>query len=79
MNLSNRENLSATKVSDYIWSGFSMSTISSCKSIENNHNVYRDKDRIEIFCKPLRKHAMEIINFEKKFTKSNLILVLILI
>ena len=27
-----------------------MSTISSCKSTENNHNVYRDKDCMRKFC-----------------------------
>ena len=53
-----------------------MYTISSCKNIENNDDAYRDKDRRKKFCKPLRVHAMEIVNFEKKFTKSNLILVL---
>ena len=74
MDLNNPENLFATKVSDYIRSGFSMSTISSCKSIENNDDAYRDKDRRKKFCKPLRVGAMEI---ENKFTKSNLILVLI--
>ena len=40
----NTENLSATKVSEYIPSGFLMSTISSFKSIENKHDVYRGKD-----------------------------------
>ena len=56
-----------------------MSTLSSCKSIENNHDAYRDKDRMKKFCKPLREHAMEVINFENKFTKSNFVLVLIII
>ena len=36
----NPENLSTTKVSKHIPSGFSMSTISSFKSIENNHDTY---------------------------------------
>ena len=39
----NPENSSNAKVSEYIWSGFSMSKISSFKSIENNHDVYRSK------------------------------------
>ena len=43
-----------------------MSTISSCKSIENKHDVYRGKDCIKKFCECLRKHAMKIINFTKK-------------
>ena len=36
----NPENSQTTKVSEHILSGFSMSTISSFKSIENKHNVY---------------------------------------
>ena len=43
-----------------------MSTISSFKSIENEHDIYIDIDCIKKFCKSLREHAMEIINFEKK-------------
>ena len=39
----NSENLSTTKVSEHIPSGFSMSTISSFRSIENKHDVYRGK------------------------------------
>ena len=35
------------KVSEYIPSGFSMSTISSFTSIENKHDVYRGKDFYE--------------------------------
>ena len=38
------ENSSATKVSEHIPSGFSLSTISLFKSLENKHDVYRDKD-----------------------------------
>ena len=40
----NPENLSTTKVSKHIPSGISTSTISSFRSIENNHDVYRGKD-----------------------------------
>ena len=36
----NPENSSATKLGKHILSGFSMSTISSFKSIENNYDVY---------------------------------------
>ena len=41
---SKRENSSATKVSKHIPSGFSMSIISSFRSIEIKHGVYRGKD-----------------------------------
>ena len=39
----NPENSSETKVSEHISSGFSMSTISWFRSIENKHDVYRGK------------------------------------
>ena len=37
----NPENLSTTKVSEHIPSGLSMSTVSSFRSTENKHDVYR--------------------------------------
>ena len=40
----NPENSSTTIVSEHIPSGFSMSTISSFRSIENKHDVYRVKN-----------------------------------
>ena len=46
-----------------------MSTISSFKSIENKHNVYRGKDCTKNFCETLREHAMKIRNFKKKKMK----------
>ena len=47
----------ATKVSEYIPSGFSMSTISSFRSIENKHDIYRGKDFYEkVFQIPKRAH-----------------------
>ena len=36
--------ISTTKVGGHIPSGFSVSTISSFKSVGNKHDVYRDKD-----------------------------------
>ena len=62
----NPENSSTIKVSEDIPSGFSVSTISSFRNIENKHDVYRDKDCMKKFCKSLREHAMKIINFKKK-------------
>ena len=58
----NPENSSTTKVSEHIRSGFSMSTISSFRSIENKHDVYRGKDCMKKFSESLREHAMKIIN-----------------
>ena len=43
-----------------------MSTISSFRSIENKHDVYRVEDCMKIFSEPLREHAMKIIKFKKK-------------
>ena len=62
----NPENSSTTKVSKHIPSGFSMSTISSFRSIENKHDVYRGKDCMKKLCEFLREHAIKIINFKKK-------------
>ena len=47
----------------HIPSGFSMSTISSFKNIQNGHNVYRGKFCVKKFCELLREHGMKIINF----------------
>ena len=58
----NPRNSTTTKVSEHIPSGFSMSTISFFRSIENKHDVYRGKDCMKKFCELLREHAMKIIN-----------------
>ena len=60
------DNSSTTKVSKHIPSGFSMSTISSFRSIKNKHDEFSDKDCIKRVCEFLREHAMKIINFKKK-------------
>ena len=67
MNENNPESSSTTAVSEETPSGFSMRPISSFKRIENKYNLYRRKeDCVKKFCKSLRNHAMEIINFKKK-------------
>ena len=43
----NRENSSTRKVSEHTPSGFPVSTISSFKSMENKHDVYRGKDCVK--------------------------------
>ena len=65
----NPENSSTTKVSKHIPSGFSISILSSFRSIENKHVVYRCKDCTKKFCEFLREHAMNIINFKKNKMK----------
>ena len=64
-------------VSKQIRSGFSLSTISSFRSIEKKHDVHRVKDCIfrsiekkydvhRVKIESLREHAMKIISFKKK-------------
>ena len=43
-----------------------MPSLSSFRSIENRHDVYRVKDSMKKFCESLRERAMKIINFKKK-------------
>ena len=65
----NPENSSTTKVGKQIPSCFSMSTISSFKSKENKHDIYRGKDCMKKFCESLREHTMKITNYKKKNIK----------
>ena len=46
-----------------------MSAISTFRSIENKHDVYRGKECIKKLCESLREHTMKIINLKKKKTK----------
>ena len=43
-----------------------MPTVSSFRSIESKHDVYRRKACMKMFSEFLREHAMKIINFKKK-------------
>ena len=61
----NSENSFKTGLGEHIPSGFSMSTISSFRSIENKHDVYRGKDCFKMFCESLRENAVKIITFNK--------------
>ena len=58
----NPENSSTTKVSKHVLSGLSVSTISSFRSTENTHDVYRGKNCINKVCGSLREQAMKILN-----------------
>ena len=53
----NPEKSSTAKASEHIPSGFSRSSISSFKTIENKDDVYRGKNCIKNFCESLREHA----------------------
>ena len=46
-----------------------MSTISSFRSIEKKHDVYRGKDCMKKFYEYLRECAIKIINFKNKNSK----------
>ena len=46
------ENSSTTSVGEYVLSDFSMSTISSSKSIENNHDLYSSNNSMKKFLNP---------------------------
>lgn len=47
-----------------------MSTISSIKVIENDHDIFRGKNYINKFCEFLSEHEMKIIRFQKKKKQS---------
>ena len=61
-------NSSTTKAGGHIPSG-SMFPISSFKSVENKHDVYRDKDCMKTFRESLREYAMNISILKRKKTK----------
>ena len=61
----NLENSSTSKVSEHILSSFSISTISSFRSIESKHDVYRGSNCMKKIFEFLGDHAMKIINFQK--------------
>ena len=65
----NPENSSTTKVGELISPGFLVSTMSSFKALENDHDVYRRKDSMKIFCISLREHTIEIINIKQEKMK----------
>ena len=62
----NPENSTTIKVGEHIPSGFSVSTLSSFKSIESKHDVYRDKDCMKKFFESLRERAIKVMDFFKK-------------
>ena len=65
LNENNPGKSSTTKVSEHVPSSFFTSTISSFKEIENQYDVYRDKDCKEKFCKRFKEHEIKINDFKK--------------
>ena len=47
-------------------SGYSLSLICSFDATKNRHYIYRGKDCIENFCKPLKELGTEIISYTEK-------------
>ena len=43
-----------------------MSTVSSFKSTENKHDIYRGIHNMKKYCESLREHAMKIIIVKRK-------------
>ena len=62
----NLENSSTTKIGEHIPCIYSMSTIWTFDNIENKHTLYCGEGCMKKFCTSLRKHATDVINFEKK-------------
>ena len=54
-----------TELGEYILCGCLMSTIWTFDRIEKKHSLYRGKDCMRKFCKPLRKNTKNMIGFEK--------------
>ena len=62
----NPENRSTIKIREHSPSDFSMSIISSFRSIENRHDVYRGNDCMETFFESLREYVIKIIDFKRE-------------
>ena len=60
-NNKNLENSFTTKVSEHILSGFSVSSISSFRIIEKEHDSHSSKDSMKKFCECLIEHAIKIL------------------
>ena len=62
----NPEESSTTEINKHTPSGYSLFTHCSFDKAKNKLDYYRGKDYMKKFCKDVRKHATEIINYEKK-------------
>ena len=63
---SNPEISPTTKLYLHTACGCPLFTHCTFDTTKNKLNYYRHKDYTKSFCKDLRKHAREIVNFEKK-------------
>ena len=62
----NIEKSSTTKVGKHIPCGYLVLTIWAFDHIENRESLYRGEDSIKKFCRSLREHAKNVIDFTKK-------------
>ena len=62
----NPKESSTTKINKHTPSGYSIFTHCSFDKSKNKLNYYRGEDCMKKFCKNLREHATDIINYEKK-------------
>ena len=71
----NPEKSYTEKIIKHASSGYSLFTNCSFDETKNKLDCYKDEDCMGRFCKDLREHAMEIMNFEEKegilLTKEN--------
>ena len=63
---SSKKKLSTTKINKHTASGHSLFMHCSFDDTKNNHDYYRGEDCIKNFYEDLKKHAIKIINYEKK-------------
>ena len=68
--LNPRKKTSTTKIAEHIRFAYSMPTISTFDSIENNYGLSRGKDCMRKFFISLREHAADVSNSVKKKTLS---------
>ena len=60
------ENSSTSKIGEHIPCRYSVSPVWAFDHIENKHTLYCGKDCMKKFCKSLRDHAKNVIDFKKK-------------
>ena len=62
----NPKTSSTTKINKHKPSGYSLFTQCSFDETKNKFDCYGGKDCMKRFCKDLKKHAVKIINYEKR-------------
>ena len=60
----NQEKLFTSEISNYRENGYSRFTLFSFESETNKLGFYRGEHAMKKFCRDLKKHAIEVINFE---------------